>query len=88
MAVADLSEKERMISTILQSRASRPSRFMPAFNKNMFDQELLQTQGSVGAVFSSAANAGKNGGKIAATVMKSIKDHPCEKSPAPGCVSP
>ena len=76
-----------MISLLLVAHAE-PSQFMPAFNNSIFNQKLSQTETSVGAIVNAAAKAGKNGGKIAATSMKSIKDHPCEKSPAPGCVSP
>jgi hypothetical protein len=82
------AEEHGMITAILNIQALRPNQSMPAFNVSIFNQELSQTQGSVCAVVSAAAKAGRNGGKIAATTMKSIKDHPCEKSPAPGCVSP
>jgi hypothetical protein len=67
-----------MITTILNIQAPKPNLSMPALDNSIFNQELSRTQGSVGAVVSAAAKAGRNG----------IKDHPCEKSPAPGCVSP
>lgn len=67
---------------------SSPGQFMPKFNNNIFAQQLSQKEDSISAVVNAAAQAGQNGGKIAATSMRSIRDHPCESSPAPGCVSP
>eukprot|EP00284_Hemiselmis_tepida_P012986 CAMPEP_0174915194 /NCGR_PEP_ID=MMETSP1355-20121228/650_1 /TAXON_ID=464990 /ORGANISM="Hemiselmis tepida, Strain CCMP443" /LENGTH=70 /DNA_ID=CAMNT_0016160043 /DNA_START=232 /DNA_END=444 /DNA_ORIENTATION=- len=66
----------------------KPAQFMPVFNNNVFGQSLADTENSLRTVVASAAKAGQFGGSVAAKSMKSIKDHPCDKSPAPGCVTP
>jgi hypothetical protein len=77
-----------MIQHLFQFGPPTATQFMPAFNKKAFDSELASTMGSTQAIVNAAAKAGKSGGNIAAVSMKSIRDNPCEKSPAPGCVTP
>eukprot|EP00277_Geminigera_cryophila_P001930 CAMPEP_0179433180 /NCGR_PEP_ID=MMETSP0799-20121207/17631_1 /TAXON_ID=46947 /ORGANISM="Geminigera cryophila, Strain CCMP2564" /LENGTH=61 /DNA_ID=CAMNT_0021210975 /DNA_START=170 /DNA_END=355 /DNA_ORIENTATION=- len=61
---------------------------MPAFNSSIFASQLKSTENAVDTVVNAAAKVGSNGGSIAVKAMKSIRDHPCESSPAPGCVTP
>ena len=79
-----------MIDTILAASAKlpTPSKFMPTFNNGIFAQQLATKENSISSIIAAASAAGQKGGKIAATSMKDIREHPCESSPAPGCVSP
>ena len=47
-----------------------------------------RTENAVDSVVKRATKVGNHGGSIAVKAMKSIRDHPCESSPAPGCVTP
>jgi hypothetical protein len=80
--------QSEMIQHLFQFGSPKATQFMPTFSKQAFDSELASTMSSTQAVVNAAAKAGKTGGTIAAVSMKSIRDNPCEKSPAPGCVTP
>ena len=49
---------------------------------------VQSTENAVDSVVKAATKVGNKGGSIAVKAMKSIRDHPCESSPAPGCVTP
>lgn len=84
--------KGRMIGHLLEivrmPSAHRPTQYMPSFNTGVFAQQLANTKESTVDIINAAARAGQKGGFIAAKSMKSIRDNPCEQSPAPGCVTP
>ena len=60
----------------------------PEFNAGMFNQQLAKTVDKTSVVVNQAQRLGTNGFKLAKASMKSIRDHPCEQTPAPGCVIP
>ena len=61
---------------------------LPNFNSSIFQKEFAHRVQSLSPVVKAAAKAGKRGKSIADTSMASIRNNPCEKTAAPGCVTP
>jgi hypothetical protein len=61
---------------------------LPVFNSAVFQKDFSHTVQSLAPVVKAAAKAGRQGKTVAVTSMASIINNPCEKSAAPGCVTP
>ena len=61
---------------------------LPVFNSSVFQNDFSQKVQSLAPVVKAAAKAGKKGKTIAQTSMESVIKNPCEKTAAPGCVTP
>jgi hypothetical protein len=61
---------------------------LPVFNSAVFHKDFSHAVQSLAPVVKAAAKAGQQGKNVAVTSMASIINNPCEKSAAPGCVTP